>query len=63
MGVLGCEAVASVPLVAEIPGIDVPLPVDRVPVDVHSKGLAKSTRNHLNHRPLNTLGVESNSGH
>ena len=42
MGVLGGEAVARVPLVAEIPGIDVPLPVDRVPVDVHDKDLAKS---------------------
>ena len=42
MGVLGSEAVTSVPLVAEIPSTDVPLPVDRVPVDVHDKDLAKS---------------------
>ena len=63
MGVLGREAVASVPLVAEIPSIDVPLPIGRVPVDVDGKDLAKRARNHLNHHSLNTLGVESNSEH
>lgn len=36
-GVLRNKAVASIPLLAKIPSVDVPLPVDGIPVDVDDK--------------------------
>lgn len=42
-GVLRDETVPSIPIVAKIPGVDVPLPVDRVPVDVNDENRTKST--------------------
>lgn len=42
-GVLRNETVLGIPIVTKIPGVDVPLPVDRVPVDVNDKNRTKST--------------------